>query len=92
MNNLTQTNIYSLELYVQVDGFEPVYPITNEDLDRETEDKTSSVHFVRFELSADMVTAVKKGAVLRAGIDHPEYKEECIIPEDVRTSLAGDLH
>jgi hypothetical protein len=79
-------------LYVQVEGFDPVHPIANEDLERETEEKTSSVHFVRFELSDEMVAAVKQGAGVKAGIDHPEYQEECIIPEDVRASLAGDLN
>jgi len=79
-------------LYVQVDGFERVHPIANEDLERETEDKTSSVHFVRFELTSEMVAAAKGGAVIRAGIDHPEYNEECVIAEDVRQSLVGDLH
>ncbi len=79
-------------LYVQVKGFDRVHPIANEDLERETEKKTSSVHFVRFELSPAMVAAVKQGAAVSAGIDHPEYKEECVIPENVRSSLAGDLH
>ena len=79
-------------LYVQVDGYDRVHLIANEDLDRETEDKTSSVHFVRFELSAEMISAVKQGATIKAGIDHPEYKEECVIPEDVRLSLVSDLH
>jgi hypothetical protein len=79
-------------LYVQVEGFDPVRPIANEDLERETEEKTSSVHFVRFELSDEMVAAVKRGASVKAGIDHPEYSEECTIPEDVRVSLAGDLN
>jgi hypothetical protein len=79
-------------LYVQVEGFDPVRPIANEDLERETEEKTSSVHFVRFELSDEMVAAVKRGASVKAGIDHPEYSEECTIPKDVRVSLAGDLN
>ena len=79
-------------LYVQVDGFERVHPIANEDLDRETEEKTSSVHFVRFELSDEMVSAVKQGAGITAGIDHPEYREAHPVTEEVRASLAGDLH
>jgi hypothetical protein len=79
-------------LYIQVQGFDRVRPIANEDLERETEEKTSSVHFVRFELSDEMVAAVKQGAGVKAGIDHPEYQEECVIPEDVRSSLAGDLN
>lgn len=79
-------------LYIQVDGFDRVYPIANEDLERTTEAKTSAVHFVRFELSGAMVAAVKRGSAVRAGIDHPAYREESLIPEAVRASLAGDLH
>ena len=79
-------------LYVQVDGFARVHPIANEDLERETEDKTSSVHFVRFELDNDMIAAAKQGAQVKAGIDHPHYKEESVIPENVRVSLIGDFH
>lgn len=78
-------------LYVQVENFDRVHPIANEDLERETEEKTSAVHFVRFELSDEMVAAVKQGATISAGIDHPEYKEKVTIPELVRQSLAGDL-
>jgi len=79
-------------LYIQVNDFERVHPIANEDLERETEDKTSAVHFVRFELSDEMVAAVKQGAEIKAGIDHPEYQQECVIPEAVRSSLSHDLN
>ncbi len=79
-------------LYIQVNGFDSVYPIANEDLERETEEKTASVHFVRFELSPEMIAAVKQGATIRAGIDHPAYSEEVDVPDEVRASLAGDLH
>ena len=79
-------------VWVQVEGFGKVYPIANEDLDRETEDKTASVHFLRFELTPEMVAAVKQGAIVRAGIDHPGYREEVELPPQVRDSLAGDLH
>ncbi|MES9967925.1 MAG: DUF3501 family protein [Sedimenticola sp.] len=79
-------------LYVQVEGFDRVHPIANEDLDRETEEKTSSVHFVRFELTGEMVAAAKQGAPIRAGIDHSAYSDETLLAEPVRSSLAGDLH
>jgi len=79
------------KLYVQVEGFDRVHPIANEDLDRETEDKTSSVHFVRFELTPEMVSAAKQGAAIRAGIDHPAYSEEVEVPSEVREALVGDL-
>ena len=79
-------------VWVQVDGFPKVAPIANEDLDRETEDKTSSVHFLRFELTLEMVAAAKRGAGLRAGIDHPCYRVTVDLPQTVRVSLVGDLH
>ena len=58
-------------IWVQVADFDKVRPIANEDLDRETPDKTASVHFLRFESTAPMIAAMKAGASIRAGIDHP---------------------
>lgn len=77
--------------WVRVDGFDKVYPISNEDLERETEDKTSSVHFMRFELTPDMVNAAKQGAALFAGIEHENYRHELQVPENIRASLVNDL-
>ena len=57
--------------YVQVDGLEKVYAIADEDLERENEEKTSSVHFLRFEFTPAMIDGLKKGAALAVGIDHP---------------------
>ena len=71
--------------------FARVTPIANEDLDRETEDKTASVHFLRFELTPDMCAAVKAGAAIRIGIDHPGYPAETTLAPAVRDSLAADL-
>ncbi|MCB1850833.1 MAG: DUF3501 family protein [Gammaproteobacteria bacterium] len=87
-------NLIGIEraLWVQVEGFDRVSPITNEDLERETEDKTSAVHFVRFELTPEMAAAVKQGAAIRAGIAHPAYSEETLLAAEIRDSLAGDLH
>ncbi|MGD9787200.1 MAG: DUF3501 family protein [Sulfuricellaceae bacterium] len=79
-------------VWIQVDGHDRVHPIANEDLERETGDKTAAVHFLRFELSPQMIAAVKRGATVRAGIDHPAYRTECEIPIGVRSSLATDLH
>ncbi len=79
-------------VWVRVEGFDRVHPIANEDLERETEEKTASVHFLRFELSPEMAAAVKNGATVRAGIDHPAYWAECDVPTGVRASLAQDLH
>jgi hypothetical protein len=78
-------------IWMRVDGFEPVRPIANEDLDRSSEDKTASVHFLRFELTPEMADAVKKGAAIRAGIDHSQYNCDVEAPTAVRVALAGDL-
>jgi hypothetical protein len=80
-------------VWVRIDGFNKVHPITNEDLDRETEDKTSSVHFMRFELSPEMITAAKAGANISMGVDHPAYTHSVdVIDEGVRASLVSDLN
>lgn len=79
-------------IWIQVDGHDRVHPVANEDLERETGAKTASVHFLRFELSPQMIAAVKRGATMRAGIDHHAYRAECEIPIGVRSSLAKDLH
>jgi len=79
------------KVWVKVGDHERVHPISNEDLDRTTEDKTSSVHFMRFELSADMVSAAKSGASITMGIDHPAYNYEVELSDSVRQSLVNDL-
>jgi len=78
-------------VWVQVDGCSKVYPVANEDMDRETEDKTAAVHFLRFELTPEMISSLKQGAILRAGIDHPEYRWALEVPPQISDSLAGDL-
>ncbi|MGD2116735.1 MAG: DUF3501 family protein [Chromatiales bacterium] len=79
--------------WVQVDGFERVYAIADEDLDRTEADKTSAVHFLRFELSDAMTSAVKQGVAINAGIDHENYNYEvCPIADNIRASLMQDLH
>lgn len=78
-------------LWMQVADFARVQPVANEDLDRETEDKTAAVHFLRFELTPAMGAAVKQGAPIRAGIEHPAYAAEVTLAEVLRASLAGDL-
>ena len=80
------------KVYVQVRGFERVHPVADEDLERETDEKTSSVHFLRFELTPEMVKALKGGAELSMGVDHPVYSAT-VDPVDpsVRASLANDL-
>jgi hypothetical protein len=79
-------------VWLQVAGCERVQPVANEDLERETEDKTASVHFLRFELTPAMVAALKGGATLAAGIDHPAYRVALeAVPTTVRDSLVADL-
>lgn len=77
--------------WVQIGDANKVYPISNEDLERETEEKTSSVHFMRFELTADMVAAAKAGAAITMGISHPEYTYDVTLNDESRTSLVADL-
>ena len=79
-------------VWVQVEGFERVYAIADEDLDRETDEKTSAVHFLRFELGESMAQALKNGASLGIGVDHPEYSAEIpAVAEATRKALAQDL-
>ncbi len=78
-------------VWMKVGSFDKVFAIANEDLDRSEPDKTSAVHFMRFELTPAMVTATKEGAAISAGIDHPAYKMETVLPAEKRDSLAGDL-
>jgi len=79
-------------VWVQVADQERVYAIADEDLDRTTEDKTSSVHFMRFELTPGMVAAAKQGAPISMGIEHEVYTYAVdAVPEKVRRSLVADL-
>jgi hypothetical protein len=77
--------------WVQVEGRVRVFAIADEDMDRENEDKTSAVHFVRFELEPEMREALKGGAQLAVGVDHPNYRGSVRVPPEVRLSLLGDL-
>ncbi len=77
--------------YVQVADFARVAPFANEDLDRSTAEKTSAVHFLRFELTPEMVAAAKAGAAIRVGVDHPHYKAEITLSHAARDSLVSDL-
>ena len=88
---LAQLHGIEKAVWMQVADFSRVHPVANEDLDRETEDKTAAVHFLRFELTPAMVAAVKQGAAIRAGIEHPGYRAEATLAPAVRDSLAADL-
>jgi len=79
-------------VWVQIGQLARVTAIADEDLERSTDTKTSSVHFLRFELSPAMVTALKEGANLRAGVDHPLCTVRVdAVPEVTRESLVADL-
>jgi hypothetical protein len=77
--------------WVQVEGSPRVYAIADEDLERENEEKTSSVHFLRFELDAGMRERLRAGAPLSMGIDHPQYQASLVVPDALRKALLGDL-
>ena len=80
------------KVWVKVGDFEPVYAIADEDLDRENAEKTSSVHFLRFELTPAMIQAFQYDAALSMGIDHSAYRIKIdIVAPDTRASLRGDL-
>ncbi len=78
-------------VWLQVDGFEKVWAIADEDLDRETAEKTSAVHFLRFELTPEMVTRLKSGDSLDIGVDHSAYQSSILVSSSVRESLVNDL-
>jgi hypothetical protein len=77
--------------YVRIGQLARVFAIADEDLERENAQKTSAVHFLRFELSPAMVTALKADAPLSAGIDHANYRHEVLVPEPARQALSADL-
>jgi hypothetical protein len=79
-------------LFVEVEGQARVYAIADEDMDRENDEKTSAVHFVRFELTPAMCAAVKAGANVKLGCDHPHYPAHTLVAPETLASLAGDLH
>jgi hypothetical protein len=79
-------------VWVQAEGCPRVYAIADEDMPRETADKTSAVHFLRFELSPEMVAALKYGVALAVGVDHPGYTAAVpALPTQTRAALVADL-
>ena len=79
------------KVWVQADDGERVFAIANEDLDRSNEEKTSAVHFLRFELPESMRQALQAGATMSMGIDHPELPYELTLPQEVQESLVSDF-
>ncbi len=78
-------------MFVEVEGHARIYAIADEDLERETAEKTSSVHFLRFEFPSAAREAVRAGAQVKLGCDHPNYPAHLTIAPDTLASLAGDL-
>jgi hypothetical protein len=79
-------------VWVRIGGGEPVYAIADEDLERENEEKTSSVHFLRFELGRAVGARLREGAALAIGVDHPVYRAVLDpVPPQIRAALAQDL-
>jgi hypothetical protein len=78
-------------VWVRVAGSAKVYAIADEDMDRETADKTSAVHFLRFELSPPQIAALRGGATLDMGVDHPHYEARSEISGATRSALLADL-
>jgi Protein of unknown function (DUF3501) len=78
-------------VYLRVDAGERVLAIADEDLERSDEEKTSAVHFLRFEFAQASIDALNAGAALRAGVDHANYMQETVIDEPVRRALIADF-
>jgi hypothetical protein len=79
-------------VWMQIADHEKIYAIADEDLERNTEEKTSAVHFMRFELDSDMITALKKGATISAGVEHENYQRTISpIKNNIRDSLVDDI-
>jgi hypothetical protein len=78
-------------MFVEVEGHARVHAIADEDLERENDEKTSAVHFVRFEFTKAMREAVRAGAAVKIGCDHRNYPAHMSIPAETLASLAGDL-
>ena len=79
-------------VWVEVEGCERVIAIADEDLERENDEKTAAVHFLRFELSAAMRERLRRGAAVTAGVDHPHYRASAELRPEVRGALAADLN
>lgn len=78
-------------MFVEIEGHERVYAIADEDLERETAEKTSAVHFLRFEFRRALIDAIRAGAAVKIGCDHRHYPAHLAIAAETLASLAGDL-
>ena len=78
-------------VWVQVEGCERIHAVADDDLERENDEKTSSVHFLRFELRPEMIEALRRDAALSIGVDHPRYQVSVQVGAQTRSALAEDL-
>ncbi|MDH5355744.1 MAG: DUF3501 family protein [Gammaproteobacteria bacterium] len=78
-------------VWMQIEGYDKIWSVADEDLERSTEAKTSAVHFLRFEVSDDMADALKNGAKWTIGVQHPVYTYEVVIEDNYRDNLIRDL-
>lgn len=78
-------------VWARIADSEPVYAVANEDLERSTDKKTSAVHFLRFELPTALVSALRGGASLHMGIDHPDYQADAAVADATRQALLADM-
>jgi hypothetical protein len=89
---LTELRGFERHCWMRVAGFEPIYAIADEDLERENDSKTSAVHFLRFEFTAQMLESLRDGGGFAAGVDHPAYRFSVDpIPQDLRATLMADF-
>ena len=80
------------QVWIQVDGFDPVYAIANEDLERSNAEKTSAVHFMRFELERNMISALQTGAALKMGSSHQACLHSTDVDANTRSAVLADLY
>lgn len=89
---LAQLRGFERRCWMRIEGFPTVYAIADEDLERDNQQKTSAVHFLRFEFAAPVVAAARSGAAMAAGVDHPNYRHSVDpLPESLRAALALDF-
>jgi len=92
VRRLAELRGFERHCWMRVAGFEPLYAIADEDLAREDTEKTSAVHFLRFEFTPPMLAAARSGAALAAGVDHPHYNFSADpLPASLRTALMADF-
>jgi hypothetical protein len=79
-------------VWMQVEGHDKIYPFADEDLERDTADKTSAVHFLRYELTPDMIKSARAGSAINAGVEHENYAVTLSpVPQNIAASLVADL-